>query len=115
MLREVVFPQARREKVDLQGRMGIDALQYIDEIDVGIDALEATRRQQTLNDPHMAGAHFCPTEQPVSDRQSLRKGKVYGPVIDGNFLCCLEGSTPSRERLTTTRKRVLHASWQQGA
>jgi hypothetical protein len=61
-------------------------LQDIDEIDVGIEALEATRRQQTLDDPHMAGAHFRPAEEPVSDRQSLRKGKVDEPVVDGNFL-----------------------------
>src|SRR4051794_39266826 len=37
---------------------------------------------------------FCWTE--LGGRQSLRKGKVYEPVEDGNFLCCPEGSTPSR-------------------
>ena len=36
--------------------MGIDALEDIDQIDIGIDALEATRREQTLKDANMAGA-----------------------------------------------------------
>ena len=86
MLGEVLLPQAGREELDLKRGMGIDALQHIDQVDVGIDALEATGGQQTVDDADVTRAHFRPTEQPVSDRQSLRKGKVYGPVRDGNFL-----------------------------
>jgi hypothetical protein len=41
---EVLLPQARREELDLKGGMGIDALQHIHQIDVGIDAVQATRR-----------------------------------------------------------------------
>ena len=83
---EVLFPQTGCEEVDLKRGMGIDALQHIDQIARGIDTLETTRRQQTLNEADMAGTDFRPTEEPMSDRPSLRKGKVYGPVIDGNFL-----------------------------
>ena len=62
---EVLLPQAGREELDFQGGMGIDALEHIDQIDVGIDALQTTRREQTVDNPHMAGADFRPTEQPV--------------------------------------------------
>ena len=48
VVREVLFPQAWGEEVDLQGGMGIDALPDIDQIDIGIDALEATGSEQTL-------------------------------------------------------------------
>ena len=72
MVGEVLFPQARREKVDLQGGMGIDALEHIDQIDIGIDALEATGGQQTLDDADMARADFRPTEQPVSSAHRNR-------------------------------------------
>jgi hypothetical protein len=83
---EVLFPQPGREELNLQGRMGIDALEHIDEVDIGIDALEATGGEQTVDDSYMPSPHFRPAKQPVSDRQSLRKGKVYEPVVDGNFL-----------------------------
>ena len=39
ILREVLFPQARGEELHLKGGVGIDALEDIDEIEVGIDAL----------------------------------------------------------------------------
>ena len=65
LLREVLFPQAGREEVDLKGGMGIDTLEHIHQIDIGIDALEPTRGEQTLDDAHMASAHFRPAEQPV--------------------------------------------------
>jgi hypothetical protein len=105
----VRLPEAGGEQMDLEGRMGINPLEHVHEIDLGIDTLQPTRGEQTLNDTDVVRAHFRPAEHPVSDRQSLRKGKVYEPVIDGNLLRCPEGSTPSRERFTTTRKRVLQA------
>jgi hypothetical protein len=42
--RKVLLPEAWREEVDLLGGMGIDPLEDIDQIDVGIDTLEPTRR-----------------------------------------------------------------------
>jgi hypothetical protein len=45
--------------------MGINPLQHIDEVDVGVDALQATRSNQTLNNPYVLRAHLGPTEQPV--------------------------------------------------
>lgn len=83
---EVFFPQPRREELDLQRRMRIDALQHIDQIAIGIDAVQATRGEHTVDDADLSRADFRPTEEPMSDRQSLRKGKVYEPVGDGNFL-----------------------------
>jgi hypothetical protein len=41
---EVLLPQTGGEEMHVPGRMGIDALQDIDQIDIGIDALETTRR-----------------------------------------------------------------------
>ena len=41
---EALFPQARREELNFEGGMRIHALQHIDEIDIGIDTLQATRR-----------------------------------------------------------------------
>lgn len=67
--REVVLPQAGREELDLKGGVGIDPLEDIDEIDVGIEALYATGGQQTLNDADMARAHFRPAEEPVAPAQ----------------------------------------------
>ena len=41
---EVLFPQARREELDLQGRVGIDALEHMHQIDLRIDAVQTTGR-----------------------------------------------------------------------
>ena len=62
---EVLFPQAWREELNLQGRMGIDALEHIDEVDIGIDALQATGGQQTVDDAHLPSTYFGPAKQPV--------------------------------------------------
>ena len=62
---EVRFPQAGCEQLDLQGGMSLDALQHIDQIDLGIDAVQATRRQHTVDDPDVTRAHFRPAEQPI--------------------------------------------------
>jgi hypothetical protein len=58
--------------MDLQGRMDIDALEHIHQKAVGIDALQTTGSEQTLNDANMARAHFCPTEQPVASAHRNR-------------------------------------------
>jgi hypothetical protein len=39
MVGEVLFPQPRDEEMDLESRMGIDPLQDIDEVDVGVNSL----------------------------------------------------------------------------
>jgi hypothetical protein len=39
MVCEVLFPQTRREELDLKGGVSIDTLETIDKIDIGIDAL----------------------------------------------------------------------------
>jgi hypothetical protein len=66
--------------------MDIGALADIDEVDIEINPLEAARGDQALHDADILHADFRPVEQSVINKQSLRKGKVYGPVRDGNFL-----------------------------
>lgn len=63
--REALFPQAGREEVDVEGGMGIDTLEDVDEVDVGINALQATRREHALHDVHLARPQFRPAEAPV--------------------------------------------------
>jgi hypothetical protein len=46
---EVPFPQAGCEQVDLTSGVGINALEHVHEVDIRIDALQATRREQTLD------------------------------------------------------------------
>jgi hypothetical protein len=51
--REVLFPEARGEEMDVEGGRGVDALQHVHAVDIGIDALQAARREQTLHDAHI--------------------------------------------------------------
>jgi hypothetical protein len=39
VLSEVLFPEPRREEMDVKGGMGIDALEDIHQVDIGSDAL----------------------------------------------------------------------------
>ena len=39
ILSEVLFPQAGREEMDVEGGMGIDPLEHIDEVDVRLHTL----------------------------------------------------------------------------
>jgi len=50
VLREALLPQARDEEMSAKGKMGINALQDIHQVDVGVDALQATQRQPALYD-----------------------------------------------------------------
>ena len=47
----MLLPEARGQEMDLKGGMGVDALEHIDQIAVGLDAVQATGRQQTLDNP----------------------------------------------------------------
>jgi hypothetical protein len=47
MLSEVLLPQAGRKEMDVKGGVDIDALEHIDQVQRGIDALQATRGEQT--------------------------------------------------------------------
>ena len=50
---EVLFPQARGEFCDAAGGMHTDALQDIDEVGVGVDAVQPAGDDQTLDDADM--------------------------------------------------------------
>ncbi len=41
--------------MDVEGRVGIDPLQHIDEVDIRINALQATGSNQALDDADIAG------------------------------------------------------------
>ncbi len=64
ILREVLLPQAGREQVYLKSGMGIDPLEHIHEVDIGIDALQAARGNQALHDADIVGTDFRPAKQP---------------------------------------------------
>jgi hypothetical protein len=69
VLGEVLLPQVGGQKMDVEGGMGIDALEHADEIAIGIDALEAARREQALNDAHVLRAHVGSAEEPMAPAQ----------------------------------------------
>ena len=58
------FPQPRRELVNPCRGVGGDALQDIDQVVVGIDAVQAAGDDQALQDADVLGAEFGPTEHP---------------------------------------------------
>jgi len=43
----------------------IDALEHVDQIVVGIDAVHPAGDRQALEDAHVLGAHLCPSEQEI--------------------------------------------------
>ena len=62
---EFRFPQPWREVGDLARRVFTDALQDVDQVGVGIYALEPAGDQQALGDADAFGADLGPGEQPV--------------------------------------------------
>jgi len=66
---EVLFPEPRREEMDLKGGMDIDALEHIDEVDIGINPLKPAGGDQTLHDTDIGCAHFRPAEPPLPPAQ----------------------------------------------
>ena len=62
---KVLFPETGGEQVDLKGQMGVSPLEHIDEVDVGINVLQATGGEQTLDNTNVARAHFGPAEEPI--------------------------------------------------
>ncbi len=64
VIREEGFPQSRREPGDSRGRVQRDALKYIDEVGVRIDAVEAARDDQALDYADVAGAKLGSTKKP---------------------------------------------------
>ena len=61
---EVLLPQTWRELGDAGSGVLRDALKHIDEVGVGIDAMEAAGDDQALDDADVAGAELGPTEKP---------------------------------------------------
>src|SRR5262245_40411921 len=89
--------------------MGIDALEHIDEVDVGIDAWQATGGEQTVDDPYMPRPHCGPAEHPVlRPRATGRISRSRGFVSMG---------TSGSERNTfkaASRLSAYSAAWPKG-
>ena len=64
VIREVLFPQTRRELCDPGCGVLRDALEHIDEVGVRIDAVKAAGDDQALDDADVAGTELGPTEKP---------------------------------------------------
>ena len=60
----MLLPQTRREFCDPGSGVQRDALEDVDEIGVGIDAVQATGHDQALNDADVAGAELGPAKKP---------------------------------------------------
>src|SRR5215813_4809518 len=52
------------EQMDLEGWRGINPLEHVHEIDIRIDALQSTRRDEALHDADIPDPDFRPTEEP---------------------------------------------------
>ncbi len=62
---EELLPQARRRFVDPVGRVGVDALEDVDQIHKGTDPEQLAGCSEAVDDPHVACARFRPGKQPV--------------------------------------------------
>ena len=62
---EFFLPPPRGQVEHLAGGVDADAQQDIDQIGVGVDALQPAGDQQALDDPDALGADFGPGKQPV--------------------------------------------------
>ncbi len=64
IIREVLLPKTRRELGDPGSGVLRDPLQDVNEIRVGIYAVQATGDQQALDDADVAGAELGPAKEP---------------------------------------------------
>ena len=79
------FPQPRCEFVHPCRRMRGHALQDIDQVVVGVDAVQATGDDQALQDADMLGAEFGPAKQPCLPAHGNDAERAFQVVgIDGD-------------------------------
>jgi hypothetical protein len=64
-VREVLLPKPRGELLDGREGVGVDALQHVHEVGVGIDAVERAGRDQALDLPDALRPEVRPAEEPV--------------------------------------------------
>ncbi len=70
MVGEVVFPQTQGQEMDVEGGMGIDALEHLYQVSTRIDSLYAAGGQQTLHDADILRPEFGPAKEPGRPRPS---------------------------------------------
>ena len=61
---EAILPQPWGELSDIGGRVLSHALQHIDQVVIGIDAMQPAGDDQALDDAHVFRAQLGPGEQP---------------------------------------------------
>jgi hypothetical protein len=66
--------------MDIEGGMGVDALEHIHQVDIRVHALQAARRDQARYDADIARARFRPAEEP-----RLRERFVNGAASLGGW------------------------------
>jgi hypothetical protein len=69
---EMLLPQTGSEEMDIKGGMRVDTLEDIDQVDIGVDTLQAARGDQALHDAHILRPDFSPAKQPVASAQGNR-------------------------------------------
>lgn len=68
----MLLPEPRCEKMDLSRRVVFDALQDIHQVGVRVDALEAARPQEALDDADVLGSDLGPAEEVVAASERNR-------------------------------------------
>ena len=58
-----------------------DALQYINQVSIGLNVLQLAGRQQTLNDADPLSSNFRPGKQPVAPTQWNRSQTAFQMVM----------------------------------
>ena len=61
----MLLPQTRRQLSNFARRMNAEPLQHIDQVGIGVDAMQAARDDQTLHDADVLGAELGPAEVPI--------------------------------------------------
>ena len=74
----MLFPQPRDQQVDLGGGVAVDALEHVDEVDVGVDVVQLAGDDQALQCGDGLGADLGPAEQAVLALSLRKNSRVPG-------------------------------------
>lgn len=81
----------RGEQMDVSGGMAVDALEYVEEVVVGVDVVQAAGDDEALQGGHRLGADLAPAKQP---RLATHRNRAQRPLqvvgIDGHVGVVIE-------------------------